>query len=125
MPGRDIPLSVVGLAQVGVQHLLSAGVPAAGTGLDGDKCGTDLLYELRVPHPQDPTPLCLGIHAQETQAARRVLICSRHCPDLETTLRVEYLVFIQIESIESERFSFGQENASKGFRGLATRIPVV
>jgi hypothetical protein len=58
-------LWVIGLAKVGIEQLLSAGLLAAGHGLDGDKYGADLLHKLRVLHFQQPTPLCLGIHAQE------------------------------------------------------------
>jgi hypothetical protein len=68
--GRYRLLRMIGFPQVGVEHLLSAGLLAARRGLDRDKNGIDLLHQLWVLHFQHPTPLRFGIHAQQTQGAR-------------------------------------------------------
>jgi hypothetical protein len=65
---RVVLLRVIGIAEVGVEHLLSAGLLAASRGLDRDKYGIDHFHKLRVLYFQYPTPLCLGIDAQESQA---------------------------------------------------------
>ena len=70
-----MPLWVIGVTQVGVEHLLSAGLLTAGRGFDRDKYGTDFLHKLGVLHFYNPTPLRFDIHMQEAQTPRRVLSC--------------------------------------------------
>src|SRR5580698_8720447 len=123
--GEESPqsLGVIGLAQVGVEQLLSTRLLAAGSRLDGDKHGTDRFHEFRVLHSQHPTPGRLSIRMQKAQTARRVVSIVRR-PDLETTLHVCGPLFVQIESVESERLAFGQKNAAESFAGVAIGVSV-
>ncbi len=45
-----IPLGMIGLAQVGVEHFLAGGLLAIRAGLCGDEYGTELIHKLRVVH---------------------------------------------------------------------------
>ncbi len=115
---------MIRIAEVGVEHLLSAGPLAAGRGFDRHKYGIDRLHKLRVLYFQYPTPLCFGIDAQKSQAMCRLRACFQTCPDLETTRRTFRPAFIQIECVKSERLPFGKENASKGLAVVAIRVSV-
>jgi hypothetical protein len=64
---------MIGLAQVDVEHLLSAGFLASGRGLRRDKYDINPLQELRAIYLQYPTPWCFGIRVQTAQTSRRVL----------------------------------------------------
>src|SRR5277367_1073881 len=119
-----VSLWVIGLAEIGGKHLLSAGLFAASSGFDCDKYGTDFLHKIRVVHLQHPAPLTFGNHPQEAQATRRVPVGFRRRPDLETMLCIEYRIFIQIERVKSERFTLGQKNASKSLALVTIRVGV-
>jgi hypothetical protein len=65
------PLRVVGLAQVGVEHLLCGGFLGSGRRLRRNKYGTNLLHQIRIVDLQDPRPGSLGLSAQKSQTVRR------------------------------------------------------
>jgi hypothetical protein len=44
---------------------------------------------------------------------------------LETAFPIRRFVLIQIEGVKSERFAFGQEDASKGLAGVTVRVSTV
>ena len=100
-------LGVISFAEVGVEHLLSTGLLAAGCGLGRDEYGTDFLHQGWVFHSQHPSSWRFGIYVQQAQTTGRIFRSFRHRPHLESTFRIEYPIFIQVERIESERFAFG------------------
>ena len=87
-PRDGVLLWVIGLAQKGVKHFLSAGLFAARRGLDRDEYGTEFLSPAPGHQPSTANAHALGIRAQEAQAARGFGTRLRHRPDLKTAIGV-------------------------------------
>ena len=118
-------LRVIGLAEIGVEHLLSAGLFAAGCGLDRDKYGIDLLSQAPGSRLSTPNaPVLWHPHAASPSCVPSSFLLPAPPRPGSCAFRLRTLSSFKSKAIESERFAFSQEDSSKGFAEVAIRVGV-
>ena len=115
---------MISFPKVRIHHALATGLLAATYRLYRDKHRVNFAYKAGILHLQRPAAFGLVIGIQKAEAADGSSFPLFLSPYLEGVFRIGQLGFVEIEGVEDQRFSFGQEDPAECLPSFTRRVGI-